>query len=244
MSIVQLTAQGVQQEPFIDNSENTFLDYKYKKHSNFATEFITNDFNENGQLTVSIYGDLVDFHLIVESNYKLTNLLLLRLLKKITLTIGGSILMNVDPFSYFTFLLIKNENINENKCYNENSKIIYKYSLKLPFNINSQLPIISLQNHPVILNCSLNKFNKEEVREIMHTDENEKDIDMLPIWKNLPSEIVSNILEKLELFYDYYGSVSLAKTKLGCDYVFLDTKERNNFVDSFHDLLLDKIYTI
>ena len=169
-SILQLqNRDGSYDNYFIDNSKN-FLNVEYEKHSNFSTGFVSNDFDKQGKTEVPRWGDLVDFHLIVESNYKLTNLLLLRLLKRIKLSIGGDIsLIDIDFFSYFTFLMIKGKTISENKCYNKNSKIVYKYSLKLPFIINERLPLIALPYTPVYVECHLNKFKDDELQELSVT---------------------------------------------------------------------------
>ena len=225
-SIVQLmeSGDGIFDKYFIDDSES-FLNIEYKKHSNFSTGFVTWEFYKQIQevetyyCSVPAWGDLVDLHLIVESNYKLTNQLLLKLFKRIALYSDPNCkFMEVDSFSYHTFLTVKGENISENKCYNEESKIVYKYSLKLPFNINGRLPILALQFTPIYLACHLNKFKDNELHELMNVDENEKDGDILPPFS--------------------------VKTKLGCSFIFLDTLERRGVACTDYELLLDNNYTI
>lgn len=139
-------------------------------------------------------------------------------------------------------MIIKNECINVNKCYNDNSEIVYKYTIKIPFNINGQLPLIALQYDIVTIKLKKYIYDNNNIHKLVREDEG--DIVMSKIWKNLSKDLVNRILNDLNDIHTYYKDKYNPNIKLGCEYIFLDSQERREFVINSHEYLLENVYTL
>lgn len=240
-ALTQLLAVSIHDSNLYRNNEISDFKPCYKGHVIFSTEYYKYEF-VNDEYEVLRNGDLVDFTLVIESRLNLSIYELTSLIDNCRIKIGRQTAMNVDSFSYLTNMIIKNECINVNKCYNDNSEIVYKYTIKIPFNINGQLPLIALHYDIVTIKLKKYIYDNNNIHKLVREDEG--DITMSRIWKNLSRDLVNKILNDLNDIHTYYKDKYNPNIKLGCEYILLDTQERRVFARQSHDYLLENIYTI
>ena len=236
-ALIQLVAYGAQDIYITGNPQITFFKVVYKRHTNFSIESIEKTLNgsftfgqkiscrinRNGDLLSKIYLRLT----LPEGSAsvgkwawisKIGNVII----KKTTLTIGGSIIDTL----YGDWINIWNElnrNNGNDRGYNnmignisdltDLDSIHYEYTcfIPLPFffckNNGLVLPLIALQYHDVEINIELKPFHECIVKE-----------------KNCDIQ-----------------NLNIADGRLLLDYIFLDSAERKRFAQASHEYLIEQV---
>ncbi len=234
--LLQLVAYGAQDVYLTGNPQITFFKVVYRRHTNFAMEAIQQtfagiaDFNSTITCQISRNGDLihraylqVDIPALSGANDKYVNYLGLRLLKSVSIEIGGQ---QIDKH-YSDWLYIWNElslprgkrsawefMVGADQDITKSGTTLY---IPLEFwfcrNIGLSLPLIALQYHEVKVkvefetatNCSYSLSTNDTVA---------------------PSSIPK-----------------LGAVNLWVDYIFLDTDERRKFAQLSHEYLIEQLQT-
>jgi len=234
--LLQLVAYGAQDVYLTGNPQITFFKVVYRRHTNFAMEAIQQtfsgiaDFNSTITCQISRNGDLihrtylqVELPALSDAGDKYVNYLGLRLLKSVSIEIGGQ---QIDKH-YSDWLYIWNElslprgkrsswefMVGADQDVTKNGGNLY---IPLEFwfcrNIGLSLPLIALQYHEVKL-----KVEFENVT-------------------NCCYKITSNNTVAPT------NTPKLKSVSLWVDYIFLDTDERRKFAQQSHEYLIEQLQT-
>lgn len=246
MSNIQLLAKGAIDSYLTDNPEISFFKTQYKKHTNFAIEstLISLDsntdliFNNNTSVNIPRNGDLINnifLHVEIESQcflkkYGWIDNLGINIIDYIEFKIGNNIINKIDSvwlniWKELTLdsnkdkiynKLIGNESINKN-IIKDNKHKSRKLELYIPFifffnkSYGLSLPIIALQ----YINISVNIKLKDYTLLINH--------------------------EKTLTKTDWEIEPQINKANLICDYIYLDTLERDKIAKSTHNILIEQV---
>lgn len=235
-SLMQLVAVGAQDVPLIGNPQMSYFKSVFKRHTNFALESISLNFNQVADFgkkvtcLISKKGDLLSDLMIelklpaLPLGVSWTNAIGHNMIDKIELEIGGE---NIDTI-HGRFLDIYTELVNETDKRNGYYKMVGKHNvfsrysqdnteltlyIPIPFwfcgkNYGRALPLIALQHYDVNINVYFNEFSK--------------------LWYSGTS--MSSIPTKQ----------SIINAQLYADYVFLDTQERRYFATNPHSYLIEQ----
>jgi hypothetical protein len=248
--LLQLVAYGAQDVYLTGNPQITFFKVVYRRHTNFAMEAIEQTFSGNPNYGNTVYcqisrnGDLIHRSylevgikgLTDTTNNSYVNYLGLRLLKQVSIEIGGQ---QIDKH-YSDWLYIWNElslpigkrfawdtmvgadsDALNNATYATNGDATTYLYIPLEFwfcrNIGLSLPLIALQYHEVKIkidfetfaNCTFQKTNTNNYANGANS-----------------SETIAN---------------SLQNPKLWVDYIYLDTDERRKFAQLSHEYLIEQL---
>ena len=236
--LLQLVAYGAQDVYLTGNPQITFFKVIYRRHTNFAMEAIQQtfsgipDFGNTVYCQISRNGDLIhrtylecDLPLLTTAADTFVNYVGLRLLKSVTIEIGGQ---QIDKH-YSDWLYIWNElSLPVGKRYaweqmvgadqdvttrTTGSKPRLFIPLEFWFcrSIGLALPLIALQYHEVKIKIEF--------------------------------EAAKNCIYKLTgaNSTDPTGSYSLTNVNLWVDYIFLDTDERRKFAQLSHEYLIEQL---
>ena len=235
--LLQLVAYGAQDVYLTGNPQITFFKVVYRRHTNFAMEAIqqtfsgTADFGSTVSCQISRNGDLIHrSYLQVEvpaltSDDKYVNYLGLRLLKSVSIEIGGQ---QIDKH-YSDWLYIWNElslpigkrsawefMVGADQDITSPSKTVLYIPLEFWFcrNIGLALPLIALQYHEVKLKIEFEKLTN-------------------CIYKLNTTTSASAVPDN--------QAVKLLSVNLWVDYIFLDTDERRKFAQLSHEYLIEQL---
>jgi hypothetical protein len=235
--LLQLVAYGAQDVYLTGNPQITFFKVAYRRHTNFAMEAIqqtftgTADFGNTVNCQISRNGDLIHRaylqvqlpNITAATNHKFVNYVGLRLLKSVTIEIGGQ---QIDKH-YSDWLYIWNELTlplgkryaweamigadNDITSADTNGAVLH---IPLEFwfcrQIGLALPLIALQYHEVKL-----KIEFETLKNCVFIDTNGND----------PTST----------------TLKIQKADLWVDYIFLDTDERRKFAQLSHEYLIEQL---
>jgi len=232
--LLQLVAYGAQDVYLTGNPQITFFKVVYKRHTNFAMEAIQQTFSGAVGFGNTIYcqisrnGDLihraylqVQLPAITNANDKYVNYIGLRLLKSVSIEIGGQ---QIDKH-YADWLYIWNElslpvgkrsawefMVGADSDITKAGAMLY---IPLEFwfcrNIGLALPLIALQYHEVKV-----KIEFENVNNCMY-------------------KLTGNNTGAPDT------AVTLSNVNLWVDYIFLDTDERRKFAQLTHEYLIEQL---
>jgi hypothetical protein len=241
--LLQLVAYGAQDVYLTGNPQITFFKVVYRRHTNFAMEAIQQTFSGTVNFGGTVYcqisrnGDLihrtylqVDLPILSGSD-SYVNYVGLRLLKSITIEIGGQ---QIDKH-YADWLYIWNElslPLGKRNAYNAMvgaDKDLLNYgansvngsttTLFIPFefwfcrNIGLALPLIALQYHEVRI-----KIDFAPLTDCVYKN---------TTGSSAPSDITSTI--------------ALSNVNIWVDYIYLDTDERRKFAQLSHEYLIEQL---
>ena len=234
--LLQLVAYGAQDVYLTGNPQITFFKVVYKRHTNFAMEAIQQTFSGAVGFGNTIYcqisrnGDLihraylqVELPQITEANDKYVNYIGLRLLKSVSIEIGGQ---QIDKH-YADWLYIWNElslpvgkrsawefMVGADSDVTKGGATLY---IPLEFwfcrNIGLALPLIALQYHEVKI-----KIEFENVNNCMYKLDTDNTTTIAPT-----------------------SAKTLSNVNLWVDYIFLDTDERRKFAQLTHEYLIEQL---
>jgi hypothetical protein len=232
--LLQLVAYGAQDVYLTGNPQITFFKVVYKRHTNFAMEAIQQTFSGAVGFGNTIYcqisrnGDLihrtylqVQLPAITNANDKYVNYIGLRLLKSVSIEIGGQ---QIDKH-YADWLYIWNElalpvgkrsawefMVGADSDVTKGGAMLY---IPLEFwfcrNIGLALPLIALQYHEVKV-----KIEFENVNNCMY-------------------KLTGNNTGAPDT------PATLSNVNLWVDYIFLDTDERRKFAQLTHEYLIEQL---
>ena len=236
--LLQLVAYGAQDVYLTGNPQITFFKVVYRRHTNFAVEAIQQTFSGIPNFGNTVYcqisrnGDLINRAYLevtlpaLATPDKFVNYVGLRLLKAVTIEIGGQ---QIDKH-YSDWLYIWNElSLPIGKRYaweqmvGADQDITGEYGLStgvtlfIPLEfwfcrtIGLALPLIALQYHEVKLKIEFEAHNN-------------------CIYKLATNDAV-----------DVTTPYSLPKANLWVDYIFLDTDERRKFAQLSHEYLIEQL---
>jgi len=234
--LLQLVAYGAQDVYLTGNPQITFFKVAYRRHTNFAMEAIQQTFTGNANFgntvtcQISRNGDLIhrsylEVQLpILSGAHKYVNYVGLRLLKSVTIEIGGQ---QIDKH-YSDWLYIWNEltlpigkryawekmigadnDITSDTTLTEGVKLHIPLEFWFCRQIGLALPLIALQYHEVKL-----KIEFETLKNCVFTSTDGTD----------PTAVFN-----------------LSKVDLWVDYIFLDTDERRKFAQLSHEYLIEQL---
>uniref|UniRef100_A0A6C0CGM2 Major capsid protein N-terminal domain-containing protein n=1 Tax=viral metagenome TaxID=1070528 RepID=A0A6C0CGM2_9ZZZZ len=242
--LLQLVAYGAQDVYLTGNPQITFFKVVYRRHTNFAMEAIQQTFSGTVNFGGTVYcqisrnGDLihrtylqVDLPILTTATDSYVNYVGLRLLKAITIEIGGQ---QIDKH-YADWLYIWNElslPIGKRNAYNNmvgadanlvnvgaNSTNGSTTTLFIPFefwfcrNIGLALPLIALQYHEVRIK-----------------------IDFAPL-----TDCVYNNTTGSSAPANITSTIALSNANIWVDYIYLDTDERRKFAQLSHEYLIEQL---
>ncbi len=237
--LLQLVAYGAQDVYLTGNPQITFFKVVYRRHTNFAMEAIQQtfagiaDFNSTITCQISRNGDLihrayleVNVPALSAQGDKYVNYLGLRLLKSVSIEIGGQ---QIDKH-YSDWLYIWNElslPIGKRSAWefmvgadqDITSRAATKTTLYVPLefwfcrNVGLALPLIALQYHEVKLKIELESKNN--------------------CVYNLNGTNTEAITDA--------AVGNLSNVNLWVDYIFLDTDERRKFAQLSHEYLIEQL---
>jgi hypothetical protein len=247
--LLQLVAYGAQDVYLTGNPQITFFKVVYRRHTNFAMEAIEQTFSGNPNYGNTVYcqisrnGDLIHRSylevgikdLYDKTNNSYVNYLGLRLLKQVSIEIGGQ---QIDKH-YSDWLYIWNElslpigkrfawdsmvgadsdALNYATYSTNGDNITYLY-IPLEFwfcrNIGLSLPLIALQYHEVKIKIDFETFANCTFQKTVTNN-------------------YANGANSAET------STSLQNPKLWVDYIYLDTDERRKFAQLSHEYLIEQL---
>jgi len=237
--LLQLVAYGAQDVYLTGNPQITFFKVIYRRHTNFAMEAIQQtfsgipDFGNTVYCQISRNGDLIhrtylelELPLLTTAGDKYVNYVGLRLLKSVTIEIGGQ---QIDKH-YSDWLYIWNElslpigkryaweqmvgadqDLTTKTTGDAKPRLFVPLEFWFCRSIGLALPLIALQYHEVKI-----KIEFESA-------------------KNCIYKITGNNAT------DPGGSYSLSNVNLWVDYIFLDTDERRKFAQLSHEYLIEQL---
>ena len=244
--LLQLVAYGAQDVYLTGNPQITFFKVVYRRHTNFAMEAIEQTFSGNPNYGNTVYcqisrnGDLihrtyleVGIKKLTVANNSYVNYLGLRLLKQVSIEIGGQ---QIDKhysdwlyiwnelslpmgkrFAYDTMVGADSDALNKAAYSNNGDEITYLY-IPLEFwfcrNIGLSLPLIALQYHEVKIKIDFETFANCTFSKVTP-------------WNNVVAGETT--------------STSLQNPKLWVDYIYLDTDERRKFAQLSHEYLIEQL---
>jgi len=246
--LLQLVAYGAQDVYLTGNPQITFFKVVYRRHTNFAMEAIEQTFSGNPNYGNTVYcqisrnGDLIHRSylevgikgLTDTTNNSYVNYLGLRLLKQVSIEIGGQ---QIDKH-YSDWLYIWNElslpigkrfawdtmvgadsDALNNATYATNGDATTYLYIPLEFwfcrNIGLSLPLIALQYHEVKIKIDFETFANCTF---------------------LKTDTFANGANSAETIAN-----SLQNPKLWVDYIYLDTDERRKFAQLSHEYLIEQL---
>jgi hypothetical protein len=237
--LLQLVAYGAQDVYLTGNPQITFFKVVYRRHTNFAMEAIQQTFSgipnfgntvycqisRNGDLINRAYLEVTLPAMTANSGEKYVNYIGLRLLKSVTIEIGGQ---QIDKH-YSDWLYIWNElslPIGKRFAWEQmvgadqditNDGVTLFVPLEFWFcrTIGLALPLIALQYHEVKLKIEFEAHNN-------------------CIYKMGTAGAASDTV-------DPSNTYSLSKANLWVDYIFLDTDERRKFAQLSHEYLIEQL---
>jgi len=265
--LLQLVAYGAQDVYLTGNPQITFFKVVYRRHTNFAMESIQQTFNGSAGFGNTVYcqisrnGDLINRTYLEVALPKLTsykygdattpkyvNYIGLRLLKSITLEIGGQ---QIDKH-YSDWLYIWNElslpggkrdgyrfmvgadsdvtsgveNESPDTYENTNTNLYIPLEFWFCRNIGLALPLIALQYHEVKIKIEFETLNNCVYKLNSTTT--------VPIGSSTPTPTAAETADQTTL------AASL-KCAIWVDYIFLDTDERRRFAQLSHEYLIEQL---
>jgi hypothetical protein len=244
--LLQLVAYGAQDVYLTGNPQITFFKVVYRRHTNFAMEAIQQTFSGTVNFGGTVYcqisrnGDLihrtylqVDLPVLSSTliaNHSYVNFVGLRLLKSITIEIGGQ---QIDKH-YADWLYIWNElslplgkrnayyhmvgadkdlvNVGANSTNGTSTTLFIPFEFWFCRNIGLALPLIALQYHEVRIK-----------------------IDFAPV-----SDCLYKTSDGTSTAADY-SSIALSNANIWVDYIYLDTDERRKFAQLSHEYLIEQL---
>ena len=233
--LLQLVAYGAQDVYLTGNPQITFFKVVYKRHTNFAMEAIQQTFSGAVGFGNTIYcqisrnGDLihraylqVELPKITQAGDKYVNYIGLRLLKSVSIEIGGQ---QIDKH-YADWLYIWNELSlpggkrsawefmvgADSDITNEGTTLYIPLEFWFCRNIGLALPLIALQYHEVKIKIEFENVNNCMYR--LHTD----NTTIAPT-----------------------SAKTLSNVNLWVDYIFLDTDVRRKFAQLTHEYLIEQL---
>jgi hypothetical protein len=235
--LLQLVAYGAQDVYLTGNPQITFFKVVYRRHTNFAMEAIQQTFSGSPAFGNTVYcqisrnGDLIHRTYLeatlpaCSTNDKYVNYVGLRLLKSVSIEIGGQ---QIDKH-YADWLYIWNElslPLGKRSAWefmvgadNDVTKGGAKLFIPLEFwfcrNIGLALPLIALQYHEVKI-----KIEFEGVNNCMY---------------KIGSDATANQTVPPD------SASALSEVNLWVDYIFLDTDERRKFAQLTHEYLIEQL---
>ena len=129
------------QDYLTSNPTVTYFKNVYGRYTDFSSQFKTFKYEDKPICISSKNGDLVQFYLLIEKDRECSLYELIEDIETIIMKYTTNTIINIDAYSYLTYLLINEKSINMCKCYNEESKIVYKYFLDFPLGIDVPLYI-------------------------------------------------------------------------------------------------------
>ena len=232
--LLQLVAYGAQDVYLTGNPQITFFKVVYRRHTNFAMEAIQQTFSGSPAFGNTVYcqisrnGDLIHRTYLeatlptcANANDKYVNYVGLRLLKSVSIEIGGQ---QIDKH-YADWLYIWNElslPLGKRSAWetmvgadNDVTKGGAKLFIPLEFwfcrNIGLALPLIALQYHEVKI-----KIEFESVNNCMYS--------------------LNSAATQAP-----FNASALSEVNLWVDYIFLDTDERRKFAQLTHEYLIEQL---
>jgi hypothetical protein len=236
--LLQLVAYGAQDVYLTGNPQITFFKVTYRRHTNFAMEAIQQTFSGIPNFGNTVYcqisrnGDLIHrTYLEVElpllgTDEKYVNYVGLRLLKSVTIEIGGQ---QIDKH-YSDWLYIWNElslplgkrfaweqmvGADQDTVGATQTKLFIPFEFWFCRSIGLALPLIALQYHEVKL-----KIEFESMTNCIY----------LLSGVNSTGELTAATKAK-----------TLTNVNLWVDYIFLDTDERRKFAQLSHEYLIEQL---
>ena len=241
--LLQLVAYGAQDVYLTGNPQITFFKVVYRRHTNFAMEAIQQTFSGTVNFGGTVYcqisrnGDLihrtylqVDLPILSGSD-SYVNYVGLRLLKAITIEIGGQ---QIDKH-YADWLYIWNElslpggkrnaynnmvgadanlvNVGANSANGSTTTLFIPFEFWFCRNIGLALPLIALQYHEVRIK-----------------------IDFAPL-----SDCVYSTANGKSTTSDITVTTALSNANIWVDYIYLDTDERRKFAQLSHEYLIEQL---
>ena len=241
--LLQLVAYGAQDVYLTGNPQITFFKVVYRRHTNFAMEAIQQTFSGTVNFGGTVYcqisrnGDLihrtylqVDLPILSGSD-SYVNYVGLRLLKSITIEIGGQ---QIDKH-YADWLYIWNElslpggkrnaynnmvgadkdlvNVGANSLNGSTTTLFIPFEFWFCRNIGLALPLIALQYHEVRIK-----------------------IDFAPL-----SDCVFKNSTGSSSSADITQTIALSNANIWVDYIYLDTDERRKFAQLSHEYLIEQL---
>jgi hypothetical protein len=240
--LLQLVAYGAQDVYLTGNPQITFFKVVYRRHTNFAIEAIQQTFSGSVNFGGTVYcqisrnGDLihrtylqVDLPILTTNTDSYVNYVGLRLLKAITIEIGGQ---QIDKH-YADWLYIWNElslpagkrnaynnmvgadanivNVGANSVNGTTTTLFIPFEFWFCRNIGLALPLIALQYHEVRIK-----------------------IDFAPL-----SDCVYNNTTGSST--GITSTIALSNANIWVDYIYLDTDERRKFAQLSHEYLIEQL---
>jgi hypothetical protein len=236
-AVLQLVSYGKQSEYIIGNPNVSYFKYVHKRHTNFSKESISNNFSETldfgkkSSCTIGKHGDLISKMLLQISLPKIdnsksdgksiswTNELGHSIINKVEFLIGGIVIDTIDGdwlniYSEFHIDASKKEGYFEMIKYMESFD---NYSFKDKMNLYIPLPFWFTQNLGSSLPLVALQYHDIVVnvylRPISECFFSGNDLSI-----NIDSKIINS--------------------RIFCDYIFLDTKERKQFAINEHEYLI------
>ena len=236
-AVLQLVSYGKQNEYLISNPNISYFKYVHKRHTNFAIESISNNFSEQldfgrkSSCIIGKHGDLISKMMLqitvpkVENNNSSgeqigwTNELGHSILKKVEFLIGGVVIDTIDGdwldiYSNFYLEESKKEGYYEMIKYSESFD---NYSYNNSMNLYIPLHFWFTRNLGSSLPLVALQYHDITVnvylRELRHC-----------VFSQTAGEIPKN--------------TSIVNSRIYCDYIFLDTKERKQFAQNGHEYLI------
>ena len=245
--LLQLVAYGAQDVYLTGNPQITFFKVVYRRHTNFAMEAIEQTFSGNPNYGNTVYcqisrnGDLIHRTylevgikgLTDTTNNSYVNYLGLRLLKQVSIEIGGQqidkhysdwlyiwnelSLPHGKRFAWDTMVGADSDALNSAAFSTNDDTTTYLY-IPLEFwfcrNIGLSLPLIALQYHEVKIKIDFETFANCTFRTTT------------PFANGATGETTAT---------------SLQNPKLWVDYIYLDTDERRKFAQLSHEYLIEQL---
>ena len=236
-ALLQLVSYGKQSEYLISNPKISYFKYVHKRHTNFAIESIANNFSEQldfgkkSSCVIGKHGDLVSKMMLQLSLPKIentntsgnsigwTNELGHSIIKNIDFLIGGEIIDSIDGdwldiYSQFYLEEGKKEGYSEmikkNKSFDN-----YTYNDKI--NLFIPLPFWFCRNIGSSLPLVALQYHDVVVN-----------VQLRPLKECFFSQVEGELPKH----------VSIINSRIYCDYIFLDSKERKIFAQSNHEYLI------
>lgn len=236
-AVLQLVSYGKQNEYLISNPSISYFKYVHKRHTNFAIESIGNNFTEQldfgrkSSCIIGKHGDLISKMMLQITVPKLennnpsgdtigwTNELGHSIVRKVEFLIGGVVVDTIDGdwldiYSNFYMDESKREGYNEMIKYSESfDNYTYNNSMNLYIPLHFWFTRNLGSSLPLVALQYHDIVVNVYLRELRHC-----------IFSQSEGQEAKN--------------TSIINSRIFCDYIFLDTKERKQFAQSEHEYLI------
>ncbi len=232
-AVLQLVSYGKQSDYLIGNPNISFFKYVHKRHTNFAIDSIPNNFSETldfgrkSSCTIGKHGDLITKMFLQISLPELddvnqvswTNELGHSIIRKVEFLIGGVVVDTIDGdwldiYSEFHVDASKREGYREMIKYSESFD---NYTYRNKMNLFIPLHFWFTQNLGSALPLVALQYHDIVVN-----------VYLRPFNETYFSETGANSPPETQII----------NSRIYCDYIFLDTKERKDFAQKEHEYLI------